>query len=85
MSTNPVPAANSQYQPYSSLQLRTRLQYPAVPPVLSQQRRLLGQRCIVRVLRDLVIKVQFDEDMPEINEIVEVAQRAAYAAAGKQR
>lgn len=26
---------------------------------------------IIRVLRDLVIKVQFDEDMPEINEIIE--------------
>src|SRR4051812_22675953 len=27
---------------------------------------------VVRVLRDLVLKVQFDEDMPEVNEIIEV-------------
>lgn len=26
---------------------------------------------VIRILRDLVIKVQFDEDMPEVNEIVE--------------
>ena len=27
---------------------------------------------IVRVLKDLVIKVQFDDDMPELNEMVYV-------------
>jgi F-type H+-transporting ATPase subunit beta len=60
MSTNPVPG-----QPIPP---------PATPqaavPVPVQT--TLGKG-VVRVLRDLVIKVQFDEDMPEINEIVEVA------------
>lgn len=32
----------------------------------------MNSKGVVRVLRDLVIKVQFDEDMPEVHEVLEV-------------
>lgn len=35
-----------------------------------------SKKGVVRVLRDLVIKVQFDEDMPELNEMVYVENEA---------